>query len=169
MPDQRFARHVVLEIVGVLFLGACGAAPVGPGSPGPATRTPATVTAAGGTAYPVVVSRVGGVAGFRDRVTFLADASVRIEPTRGAVRGCRLTAFAASAVEAGRIAQVGHPDRSVPAQPTDPTHPDELVLLIALPGRDPSRLLDPVLGALVDRLLDPAGTPECTAVPGGTG
>ncbi len=116
----------------------------------------------GRSAYPMVVTRTGGVAGFSDVLTLTEDGRVRWVGKGGLARSCRLTAAASARVDGATTALVWTPS------PTSPSHPDELSLDITAPGRGPSPLPgDHPLATLLTALAAGEPTPDCTAEPGG--
>ena len=81
-------------LAGAVLLTACGST-----DPGPArapSSTGATSPDPGGSttgtdAFPVVVTRVGGIAGFDDRVSVEADGRATVTTERGPGEDCRVT------------------------------------------------------------------------------
>jgi hypothetical protein len=154
------AVRVLLAGTVVLALAACGSGSGGAGAPGgatgssssspsPSASTPAPATPAA--AFPLTVSRTGGIAGFHDVVVLQADGHLEVN-SRGHTSSCRLRPEvlkdilqAVGGVPWGRLA------------PADgrPKHPDDMVLLVTSGGRRaPARLDDPLLGGLQQQLSD---------------
>lgn len=163
VPSRRSVAHiegyagrltVVASLASIAVLAGCASRSADLDHPTTPSRAPA--------AYPIVVTRTGGVAGFSDTLTLTADGRVRWVGKGGAARSCRLTPAATARVDGATAALVW--TRS----PTAPGHPDELSLDITAPGRGPSPLPDGhPLAALLTALAAGEPTPECTAEPGG--
>jgi hypothetical protein len=92
-----------------VFLGALLVA-TGCGSPAEPGGTGGATTSAGATAFPVTLTRSGGVAGFRDRLTVSADGHVTGTTRAGAV-DCRTDPSVASTLAAA-LASAGAASRS---------------------------------------------------------
>jgi hypothetical protein len=152
------AVRILLAGTFVLALAACGSGSGGSGAPGgatgssssgpsPSSSTPPPRTPAA--AFPLTVSRTGGIAGFHDVVVLRADGHLEVN-SRGHTSSCQLRPevlkdilLAVGGVPWGRLA---------PAD-SRPKHPDDMVLLVTSGGRRaPARLDDPLLGGLQQQL-----------------
>ena len=152
------AGRILVTGTFVLALAACGSGPAGSGAPGgamgspsssPSSSTPSPRTPAA--AFPLTVTRTGGIAGFHDTVVLQSDGRLVVN-SRGHTSSCRLKPEvlkdilrAVGGVPWGRL---------TPADST-PKHPDDMVLLVRSDGRRaPARLDDPLLGGLQQQLSD---------------
>jgi hypothetical protein len=154
------AVRILLAGTVVLALAACGSGSGSGGSgapggatgssssgPSPSSSTPPPRTPAA--AFPLTVSRTGGIAGFHDVVVLGADGHLEVN-SRGHTSSCQLRPEvlkdilrAVGGVPWGRLA---------PAD-SRPKHPDDMVLLVTSGGRRaPARLDDPLLGGLQQQL-----------------
>jgi hypothetical protein len=144
----------------VLALAACGSGSGGSGAPGGATGSPSSSPSPSSStppprtptaAFPLTVTRTGGIAGFHDTVVLQADGRLEVN-SRGHTSSCRLKPEvlkdilrAVGGVPWGRL---------TPAD-SKPKHPDDMVLLVRSDGRRaPARLDDPLLGGLQQQLSD---------------
>ena len=128
---RRFARLLPFTAV-VVVMTACG---------GPAT-TPAAKSQPA--VFPVTISRIGGIAGFRDVVVVTSDGLVSVAGKGQAPWQCRLTPQAA--VRLTEAASTVPWPRLTPAS-TQPSFPDALVTTVRSPAGGPVRLEDPQTGA----------------------
>ncbi|GAA1875344.1 hypothetical protein [Lapillicoccus jejuensis] len=114
-------RLAVLLVSSVL-LTACGAGGGGPAPEEPATGSDAA-SSSGSTgpagAFPVVIERRGGIAGFADRVSVAADGTASVTTKRGAQPGCRLEATAVTALTAAVTAITASPGTPPPSSVSD--------------------------------------------------
>jgi hypothetical protein len=110
-----------------------------------------TMTACGGTgatpprqtqqaAFPVTITRIGGIAGLRDVLTVAGDGKVSVTRSGQGLRRCQLTepavkrlTTAASKVPWSRISPAG----------TKPSFPDDMVTALRSPAGGPVNLEDP--------------------------
>lgn len=142
------AGVVVAALTGVLGSGCSGPAapPVSSGSS--ASSSPATSSA-----FPLRITRSGGIAGFADSVTVGVDGTVQVLVRRLPPRRCTLPA--------DRLAELSEAAAAVDwaalRPPTsDPRMADQLFTRIAAPAGGPADLTDPGLGdlgPLASRLL----------------
>jgi hypothetical protein len=141
----------------VLALAACGSGGSGTtaggetGASTTATSSPSTPHPTAAAAFPLTVSRTGGIAGFHDVVVLQADGRLEVN-SRGHTSSCRLKPEVLKDI---LRAVGGVPwERLTPAD-SRPKHPDDMVLLVASEGRRaPARLDDPLLGGLQQQLSD---------------
>jgi hypothetical protein len=141
----------------VLALAACGSGGSGTtaggetGASTTATSSPSTPHPTAAAAFPLTVSRTGGIAGFHDVVVLQADGRLEVN-SRGHTSSCRLKPEVLKDI---LRAVGGVPwERLTPAD-SRPKHPDDMVLLVASEGRRaPARLDDPLLGGLQHQLSD---------------
>ena len=123
----------------VLALAACGSGSAGPVCPGGATGSPSSSASPSSppprtpiAAFPLTVTRTGGIAGFHDTVVLQADGRLEVN-SRGHTSSCRLKPEVLKDIlrAVGGVA-VGPPD---PLPTARPKHPDDMVLLVRSDGR----------------------------------
>ncbi len=159
MDTRAIGPAVRILVAGtfVLALAACGSGSAGPGTPGATTGSstspssstppPRTPTAA----FPLTVTRTGGIAGFHDTVVLQADGRLEAN-SRGHTSSCRLKPEVLKDI---LRAVGGVPWGRVPPADSTPKHPDDMVLLVTSDSRRaPARLDDPLLGGLQQQLSD---------------
>jgi len=111
---------------GAAVAGLAGLSGCGSGDGSGAHAAPGT-TGAGSAAYPMSLTRTGGVVGFADALVIGADGTVTGSSRAGAV-SCRLTAATAQALST--------PLAEVPTSGTGPTTgPDAVVVTVSAGGR----------------------------------
>lgn len=164
MDTRAIGPAVRILVAGsvVLALAACGSGGSGP-TPGgetgastsvpssPATSSPSTPPRTAAAAFPLTVSRTGGIAGFHDVVVLQADGRLEVN-SRGHTSSCRLKPEVLKDI---LRAVGGVPWQRLAPADSRPKHPDDMVLLVASEGRRaPARLDDPLLGGLQQQLSD---------------
>jgi hypothetical protein len=96
--------------------------------------------------FPLIITRTGGIAGFRDVVVVAGDGMVSVSRTRGLrPQRCRLTPVAARRLQTA-ASQVPWA-RITPVRNPRPSFPDEMFTMVRSPVGGPFRLTDPRLGA----------------------
>lgn len=153
-------RHLMrpfCSAAALLSLAACasqGAAP-------PRTSPPS--------AFPLTITRTGGIAGFQDVLVITSDGLVSITQKGKEQRQCRLTPEAAKRVTTA-ASKVPWP-RLTPGS-TSAAFPDDLVTTVLSPSGGPVRLEDPqvaAVGPVLNELVNDvssgrAGSGLCTPV-----
>ena len=115
----------------VTVLGACG---------GSATKPPGQSLPA---AFPVTVTRTGGIAGFQDVLVVGADGLVSVTRKGQPERRCRLSAAVLARLTSA-VSQV--PWAQMTPARTRPSFPDDMVSTVQTPAGGPVRLEDLVAG-----------------------
>jgi hypothetical protein len=152
------AARIIVAGTFVLALAACGSTSgdsagtgpesgtaSGPGSSSTPTSQPPEH------AFPITVTRTGGIAGFHDTLVLQADGRLQVT-SRGRNSSCRLKPEILKQI---LRAVGGVPWSRLPPASTKAKHPDDMILLVtsgASPG--PARLDDPHLGGLQQSLSD---------------
>jgi len=95
-------------------------------------------------AFPLTITRVGGVAGFHDVLVVTSDGLVSVTQKGKAQRQCQLTPDAAKRLTTA-ASQVPWP-RLTPGK-TSAAFPDDLVTMVLSPAGGPVRVEDPQVGA----------------------
>jgi|SRR5450631_198338 len=128
---RHLARAVCLTAIVVAATAGCG------GSTTPSSAQSQTQ------AFPLTITRTGGIAGFRDVLVVTADGLVSVTRAGQKPRQCRLTAGVAQQLTAAMSA-VTWPT-ATPTK-TRAAFPDDLVTTMASPGVGPLRAEDPQAG-----------------------
>jgi len=110
------------------------------GCQGPTTPSDAQSQAQ---AFPLTITRTGGIAGFRDVLVVSRDGLVSVTRSGRKPRQCRLTAGVTQQLTTA-VSSLAWPT-ATPAT-THATFPDDLVTTMAKPGADPLRADDPEAG-----------------------
>lgn len=118
------SSRLVVLLVSTVLLTACGAGGGrAPGSDTAGTGAPATSGGDAGAsapgAFPLVIERRGGIAGFADRVAVAADGSASVTTKRGPQRGCRLEPATVDALSAAVAAIAAAPGTRPPSGVSD--------------------------------------------------
>jgi hypothetical protein len=150
-------RYAALVATVGLVLTGCGndSTSGSSGSPTtPASNTPTTPQQA----WPLTVTRDGGLAGFSDRVVVSADGTTSVSKRSGAPSHCRLDASLLTSITEG-LKSIDWRSLGV----TKPTvkHPDDMIIAVAADG-GLARLEDPRVKPLVTpvgKLLTEATAP----------
>jgi hypothetical protein len=117
----------------VLTIAACG-------SPSSPPRAPQSQPSA----FPLTITRAGGIAGFQDVLVVTSDGLVSVTQKGKAQRQCQLTSEAAKQLKTA-ASTVPWP-RLTPGS-TTAAFPDDLVTTVKSPAGGPVRLQDPQVGA----------------------
>jgi len=170
-PGNGGVVHLAALMVGAAFaLAACGSQT----SPSGADATPKSSTTSSPSssgpdqpdAFPLTLSRTGGVAGFHDVLVVAADGLASVTGKAKMERQCQLTDEALERLTTA-VSQVPWP-RITPTS-TAAAFPDDLVTLVRSPAGGPVRLDDPQVGAggpdfeavLADVAGDPSASKLC--------
>jgi hypothetical protein len=116
-------------------MAACGSPSSSPRAPQPQPQP---------SAFPLTITRAGGVAGFHDVLVVGSDGLVSVTQKGKAQRQCRLTSEAARRLTTA-ASTVPWP-RLTPGS-TAAAFPDDLVSMVTSPAGGPVRLQDPQVGA----------------------
>jgi len=154
---------LVAAIAGAVLLTGCGGAATTANPSAGAPMGSATVSAG---VFPVVIARIGGIAGFSDRLIVQADGSAQISTRGGPGAPCRLTAGALRRLEQAVTQLAASPS---PSATTSARVSDELVTTVQTPAaRGTLRLADAPQGAatvvgelLADLAQDPGSRTLC--------
>jgi hypothetical protein len=117
----------------VLTIAACGSPSSSPGAPQPQPS-----------AFPLTITRAGGIAGFQDVLVVTSDGLVSVTQKGKAQRQCRLTSEAAKRLT---TAASTVPWARLTPGSTAAAFPDDLVTMVKSPAGGPVRLQDPQVGA----------------------
>lgn len=142
----------------------CGGSATAPSSGPPSSQT-ASQSTSSASAFPLTISRTGGIAGFLDLVVVAGDGRVSVTRKGQPTRSCRLTPNALRLVTSAS-SQV--PWSRVTAESTNPSFPDDLVILVQSPAGGPVRLEVPQAGnkgdvaftGVFNELLNDLGGPQ---------
>ncbi len=162
MDTRAIGPAVRILVTGtfVLALAACGSGSGGSGAPDGATGSPSSSPSPSSStppprtptaAFPLTVTRTGGIAGFHDTVVLQADGRLEVN-SRGHTSSCQLKPEVLKDI---LRAVGGVPWARLTPADSKPKHPDDMVLLVRSDGRRaPARLDDPLLGGLQQQLSD---------------
>lgn len=156
---MRLLSRALCAVVVVVAITSCG------GSETTATNDGRTTPATGGNprAFPVTITRTGGIAGFQDVLAVADNGLVSVARKGQQPRKCQLTP---RAVERLTAAASRVPWTRLTPASTQPSFPDDLVSLVQSPAGGPFRLEDPGLGAagqsFIDLLNDLSGAPDAS-------
>lgn len=160
-PRPRLLCSAALVVAAT---AGCGGSATTPSSR-PASSKTASQSTSPASAFPLTITRTGGIAGFQDVVVVASDGLVSVTRKGQPPRGCRLTPNAVRLVTsaAGQV-----PWSRVTSESTTPAFPDDLVTLVQSPAGGPVRLEDPQAGTkgnavftkVFNELLNDLGGPQ---------
>lgn len=168
MDSRRAGQLVRMMVAGsfALTLAACGSGSGGSGGAGEGTGTPSGAGSSSSTpssphaaaAFPITVTRKGGIAGFNDTLVLQADGSLQIS-SRGRESTCQVKPEILKEI---LLAVGGVPWSRLPPSSSKARYPDDMVLLVRSgASKGPARLDDPGLAPLKQPLsllvLDSSG------------
>jgi len=147
---MRQLAHILWSTSVVLAVAACG------GLTTPTSQSPPE-------AFPVTISRTGGIAGFRDVLVVAGDGLVSVTRKGQKPRRCRLTPAAASRLTTAVSLM---PWSRISPAATQPSFPDEMFNTAQSPAGGPVRLEDPQAGkagqVFLELLNDVTGAPAAS-------
>jgi len=141
---MRPLARIVCTTAVVVATAACSGSAPSPTLPTSPTSPTSPASQDSQALFPLTISRIGGIAGFRDVLVVAEDGIVSVTRKGQRTRRCRLTpaALARLTTAASRVPW----SRLTPAT-TSPSFPDDMVSTLQPPAGPPVRMEDPLAGS----------------------
>ncbi len=153
--------HLAALWSSVALVAACGtsSSPPAPGEPGAGSSTTGTPA---GPAFPLTITRTGGVAGFRDTVVVQADGASTVTSRAGGPTTCRIGSADLVTLSDQVMALVTAPKPSAPDATPDHVVADAIRTTLTAGTREPYTSVEPpdtvppAVGRLVNDVTGPS-------------